>query len=480
MSMSDVSRSERVLNAIGSKVGLTECGRDWLIGCCDPYHDKPLNICGYPDVNEAASVTQVVKLSQQFSAPASAGTGNWDMHIHQFPWLAGFGSGNAPPILGVTDNGTNLTINSATVSSGSGWGGLSVDSVPAGSPTFHYSNTSITQPFNTQLNPYLVGEWRLIGMGFEVINTTSELNVQGLVTCYRYPMASLDSGSTIPVVMFNNIVSSVGASTFGYPVVVKTAAPPDNAGGALLLADSRQWKAKEGAYVVSTLNDDELPTGSNNVSLQLALNSTDNTAGIGVKQAITAPALLGPILIPPPPAAQTNTISLLASAQCDLTCFNHSGAYFNGLSNSSTLQVNAIYIVERFPTFLETDLVVLAKHSCRYDAAAMELYSEVIRQMPVGVPQKMNGLGEWFSDAVSAASDFISPVLSAIPHPYAQGASAALKGAAGVTKKLLGSEVAPGKIFQSNPMSASSSSMRPKAKAKAVVKKPAKAKGKGK
>jgi len=105
----------------------------------------------------------------------------------------------------------------------------------------------------------------------------------------------------------------------------------------------------------------------------------------------------------------------------------------------------------------------------------MELYSEVIRQMPVGVPQKMNGLGEWFSDAVSAASDFISPVLSAIPHPIAQGASAALRGAAGVTKKIMGSEVAPGKVYQSNPMSA----QKPKPKAKAIAKSKPKVKAKG-
>jgi len=127
------------------------------------------------------------------------------------------------------------------------------------------------------------------------------------------------------------------------------------------------------------------------------------------------------------------------------------GAYFQGLSNSTTLQINAIYIVERFPTYQDTDLVVLAKPSCRADCAALELYSEVIRQMPVGVPQKMNGLGEWFSDAVSAASDFISPVLSAIPHPMAQGASAALRGGSSVLKKVMGSEVSPGQTYSAQP-----------------------------
>lgn len=472
MSQSDVSRSERVLNAIGSKIGLTECGRDWLIGCCDPYHDKPLNICGYPDVNEAASVTQVIKLSTQLSAPSGVST-NWDAHIHQFPWLSGIASGTPPPLVAATDHTTFLNVDvTGTPNSGSFWGGLSIDSVAANLPTFHYGNTTITNPFATQLQPYLTGEFRLIATGFEVINTTSELNVQGLVTTYRYPMADIDSASTIPAIDLNQ-GSGPSSSFIGFPSVLHTAAPPDTSGQALLLADSRQWKAKDGCYCVGTLNSSEIPTGSNNVALALALNATDPVAIAG-KLGLTSPTNIGNIAIPP--TTPTNMLTLFGTPQTDLTKFNHFGAYFQGLSNSTTLQVNAIYVVERFPTFLETDLVVLAKPSCRCDYAATELYSEVIRQMPVGVPQKMNGLGEWFSDAVSAASDFISPVLSVIPHPMAQGASAGLKGLAGVTKKIMRSEVAPGKTFQSNPMSAS----KPKPKAKAVAAKPKpKAKAKG-
>jgi len=57
----------------------------------------------------------------------------------------------------------------------------------------------------------------------------------------------------------------------------------------------------------------------------------------------------------------------------------------------------------------------------------------------------------------------------------AQGASAALKGVAGVTKKIMGSEVAPGKVYQANPMASS----KPKPKTKAVAKSKPKARAKG-
>lgn len=463
MSAADVARSERVLNAIGGKIGLTTCGRDWLIGACDPYHDAPLSIMGYPDVNEAASVTQVVKFSAQISAPTAVPTGNWDCHIHQFPWL------RTSSLAGGVNNTIDFIINSGALSASNTWGGLAYDSVAPGAPTFHYTNSSIVSPFDSAIGAYTTGEFRLIGMGFEVINTTSELNVQGLVTTYRYPMPDLDSAKTKFVGNLNNGTAPVN-NALAWLDFVETAAPPDSASGAMLLEGSRQWKAKEGVYVVPTLNSSELPTGVNNCAIVIDLNAGDTANGGNF--AITTPPAIATLNFPP--TTPSVTIQVLTAPQTNLMKFNHSGAYFQGLAQSTTLQVNAIYIFEKFPTALDTSLVVLAKPSCRADHAAIELYSEIIRQMPVAVPQRMNGLGEWFSDAVSAASDFLSPVLSAIPHPYAQGASMALKGGAGALKKVMGSEPSPGQIYSAQPQMshASKQVVVVKTKKKAKVAKP--------
>jgi len=169
----------------------------------------------------------------------------------------------------------------------------------------------------------------------------------------------------------------------------------------------------------------------------------------GIQHAISLPSNIGTYFTPP--TTPTSQLTILGSPQTNLTKFNHAGVYFSGLSPTSTLQLNAIYVIERFPTALDTDLVVLAKPSCRSDMAAIDLYSEVIRMMPTGVPQKMNGLGEWFSDAVSAASDFLSPVLSAIPHPAAQAVSMGLKAGKSITKTLMGkADPPPGKIYSSS------------------------------
>jgi len=196
---------------------------------------------------------------------------------------------------------------------------------------------------------------------------------------------------------------------------------------------------------VSTLNSAELPTGVNNTAIVMELNPSDVQGG-SYLQAITLPTNVGSWYTPP--TTPTSTLTILGSPQTNLGKFNHAGAYFSGLSPTTTLQLNAIYVIERFPNQLDTDLVVLAKPSCRADDAAIELYSEVIRMMPTGVPQRMNGLGEWFSDAVSAATDFISPVLSAIPHPMAQAGAAALKTGNNIVRSLVGkSQPSPGQTY---------------------------------
>jgi len=431
MTTTSAARSERLLEKIGARIGLTECGRDWLIGAVDPFHDTPLRIDGYPDVNEASSVVQTVKLSTNIVVPVGV-VGNWDCHIVQFPWLT-----QSRNLLGTwadtTAPGGGAFIPPTQTIQNGGYGSLAYDAVASTSPqtnTFLTTTTTRVVPIQARLRPYLTGEYRVIGMGFEVINTTSDLNIQGLVTCYRAPFTDTDSAKSVLV------HSSSGINdTIGWLDVVSTAQPPINPGAALLLEGSKQWKAKEGCYVVPSLNSSVLPTGNTACTVAMRLDPSDPSfLPLVTDWTLTAPTVGTNIQIPP--GTPTNTIGLYQSPSTQCTKFNFSGAYFEGLSNSTTLTLNATYIIEKFPTELDSDLVVLATPSARYDPQALDLYSEIIRSMPVGVPQRMNGLGDWFAEAVSTASDFIAPVLSAIPLPMAQMASKAVSTAGGIAKKL--------------------------------------------
>jgi hypothetical protein len=441
-------------------LGLTDCGKEWLIAAVDPFHDTPLDVKGFPDNNESASVLQVVKVSAPIVAPAAAGMGNWDCHIHQFPWMStsiGLG-GNFSTLIGGAEAtgtgsfffGSDVTTPVPVANSTGLWGGLVYDSVASAANTFQYTDlgTSVA-PFNTVLAPYLTGEFRVVAMGFEVVNTTSELNIQGLCTVYRQPCAALDSAKAA-LVTTGNVITSAGAVNtykFGYADILQTAVPPANTAQALLLEGSKQWKAKEGCYVVSTYNSSENPAGANNTTPALSLSSADGSSNrwLLVNPPNNLPSSFGSFSIPA--TGTTFNFSLFPTGGVNFQPFNHSGALFTGLSNSTTLQINATYYIEKFPSQQDSALVVLARNSCHGDHVALDLYSEIVKEMPVGVPQRMNGMGEWFADAVSSATDFIAPVLSAIPLPMAQTVGAGMKIAGNVAKEYNKKNDAAGAVY---------------------------------
>jgi len=90
--------------------------------------------------------------------------------------------------------------------------------------------------------------------------------------------------------------------------------------------------------------------------------------------------------------------------------------------------------LERFPTQIQQDLVLLAKQSPEYDVMGMELISATMRTMPVATFVGNNSTGSWFSDILQTGADYIAPLLSAMPHPVAKGIGAAITGGATMMK----------------------------------------------
>jgi len=97
------------------------------------------------------------------------------------------------------------------------------------------------------------------------------------------------------------------------------------------------------------------------------------------------------------------------------TKFDISGAYYTGLSPSTTLTVTWNVFVERFPTYNQGELITLAKISPGLDDNALKFYSHALRSLPIGVKVSENGLGTWFKEAVQGARDYIAPALSMMP-----------------------------------------------------------------
>jgi hypothetical protein len=285
-------------------------------------------------------------------------------------------------------NLTNITGNNGCL-----YGGLVVAAGPQGSDLWPTVANAGNQPSTQQsldAHDYISGNARVIGMGFEVVNTTSALNRQGQCTSYRMPTQwTLDT------------INNAGTTTV--PLILPmqvNRCPPANLAAATLLAGSRTWAAEEGAYVVARQNGIENPLGQPSHFVN-SLFVSDQTIGLST-------------------TLQTN-ITYASNGLWSGPTFSDiwlpydtSGIHLTGLSYTTTLTVNVRWLIERMPSYVETDLVVLATPSANYDPLALELYTKCMADMPPGVMLKENPLGEWFRSALSKVADWAPKIGGAL------------------------------------------------------------------
>jgi len=386
--MSTVSRSERILNSLVGKNGLTEAGKNWLTGAADPFHDLALNVTGYPDQCQSDSVVQLVKLTSTISCPTALVGGNWDCRIHQYPWLVDV------PFTKVNNAGTSVAPVWAYTGTANIFnaGGLGIDTCATGNQMGFAAAGALHSTIAVPAQ-YYNGQVRVIGQAFEVHNTTSQLYKQGAVLTYRQPTPDMFQSSTYPV-----IGGATSANGIGYPSAILLPSPPIFTPDALLLSGSKQWEAKDGCYVVGSFHSETIPLQDT-----IVINPIQYQANL--------PEGTGAYYMPTPGTITQGTSQILFWNDLFWTQQDACGAYFTGLSPQTTLTINWNLLIERFPSAADADLVVLAKSSPRYDPTAIELYSLCMQSMPTGVPVSENGLGDWFMKVIGRARDIVMPAL---------------------------------------------------------------------
>jgi hypothetical protein len=428
-----VARSEKILNGIAAKTGLTVPAVEWLKTTLDPFHDTPLNCTGIPDSQTGNSVVQTIKSSVTIGCPAGITTGTWDAHVVMFPFFAD--SASLLSFMRGQKVGGNVVQLDTTVIPYRGVSPVTIVAYPTGDATA-YSNPvgagSISDSSHVTTNlalnaNYTLGDYRIVAQAFEVINTTSDLNVQGLCTCYRTPVPTFETASCYNEVYGNGAGAASGPINCCDNLNIDFF--PTSPALALQLPNTKQWKAKEGCYVVGHLNCCEQPVSNQN-TIQPAFGYISGTTVFKPTPAIYA-------------SNSTPPIQVLEYRNIQWAPMDLSGSFFTGLSLGTTLTINWNVSIERFPSVAQTDLVVLAKTSPAYCPMAFELYQAIAQSLPVGVPQKENGLGDWFRDAVATVSDLVTPVMSMIPHPYAQAGAALSRGIGGMVRKESNSPYTP-------------------------------------
>jgi len=323
------------------------------------------------------------------------------------PYPAPYGTTSQVFSEAILSNAAGIDMSSALYA-----GGLQAITAASGSPT-GISNISagtlgaglLNLPENYQNGPY-----RIIAAGFEVNNTTAELNLQGSVTVYTCPVPDFECASTIRVFGKNGGNNDLNGNQQTNFMIQ----PPDTLARAQILPGSRTWEAKFGSYQVGRFTSLDIPINEDSWVQPFVetYRTGSSIAGYGSQGMTSAPG--GNYLF-----AWTNHT---------WTKFDISGAYYSGLSPSTTLTVTWNVFVERFPTYNQGELITLAKISPGLDDNALKFYSHALRSLPVGVKVSENGLGTWFKEAVQGARDYIAPVLSAFPHPVAQALATTIRG----------------------------------------------------
>lgn len=386
-----------------------------MIQTLDPFHDEDFSPAGFPGGGSNRTVVQRVKFSKVIGVPSNVTTGNWDCNMFLLPYLAGTqGDSNTPGQLNLWNFDNN---NWGTAGAGNGavklnyggnypvFSGLVISTNATGQDTILNSGGQIQTMTPA---PYIKGPCRLVSAGFEVVNTTAEIYLQGDVTAYRCPEArSIDT--------FNIQPAEEGYFGSTWAPAKTNILPPGLVGEAILFPNSRTWPAKRGGYVQAAMFTKENPLDLADCAPRLWRYSFNTLSGNIVVDDSVPKSIYD--------FNGTIVTSQMVSPLAIDTPFQTSGLFFTGLSQQTTLRVTVIFVIERVPTWADTDLVVLAKDPCPFNTEAIRMVIDAQSQLPPGCPQDENPAGEWWKKALKmlgmAWKKYAVPVATAVGGPEA-------------------------------------------------------------
>lgn len=400
----DFSNAKDFLQTLADNRKITQDGKEWLTLALDPFHDYNKQVAGYPDADCSQTVVSCYQYQQDISAPAGQAA-NWDAHVYS-------GCVAKADTLSVFDLSNDWKkMNEPNPVQQATWfhAPLTIEKVPVATFPFQPAIPSVTPPVVTTLpaldnTDLCSGITRVIGMGFEIHNTTAEIYKQGTITCYRMPQM----GAQYQMRALNAL------STFVTPVVGEMRRMrPGTVAEANLLKGTRTWSAAEGVYCTCLQNSVHNPLAQLEsqqiLYTQKASPDSNNTVVLATQwdaQGAGAAA----------PAASASSFEPNQKIPFDVT-----GVFLTGLSKETTLTVKLKVYVERAPTWSESSLSVLASPSAGYDVKALELYAQVINHLPAGVKVADNAFGDWWR-AVTSILKGAAPTIGMALNPIFPGA----------------------------------------------------------
>jgi hypothetical protein len=374
------------LNRLLAGKEITPEGMTWLINALDPFHDSPNANVGLPDGLGVRTVKKWIR--KQVTIEMGVGLTELAVFFTPLEWLYGHLAATSSSLLagarGTMEQGVAGAATARVAP------GVNCVSLQTGANLF----TSAASTNDTTLN-LLATDWdtngggRVVAMAFEVNDVTPQLTDGGSITMFRIP-----SSQTI----VTGTRSAGGATLHGVPSKT-TVGLPGSLAELSNNPDNVTVKAQEGAYVVALMQHPQFcpPKNEEMNEVQLMKNGAGTT---------------GPCFYRNNTAADyfTSTHGSWAIGGAWLSGLTAGG----GANPSSKINVVAKYLVEE--VCVPTDSVFpFSTPSAPLDPLALEIYTRVLQEMPVGVPVSENPLGEWFNSLMDCVAEYAPKVLSSIP-----------------------------------------------------------------
>jgi len=390
------TKGERLLKTLAQTTSceLTEEGRRYVIQRFDPFHDKPMKPVGYPDNYNGHSVARCIKKSKTVSLTtggAPTQTTPWDLNVTITPLASPDGF-----IQTTTRLNSTYTFLNTPIAEGN-WGGVCITGNSASGSNFTYpatvlSGLNLGQLFLTDED--LTDNMRITSIGLEVQDMTAELYQQGLITVFRQnqqqPTTTTWSGWATTGVPPGSAKCMTGSGA-----IIKL--PPISVEHALLMPDTKQWKVREGAYLVADFNSDQIPMEPPQWVMPVLVND---------RSEVTLDGDIYNVLVPYPGSGLDHvssgpmTWTVMPPTPNRFLPINQSGIFLSGLNPQATINISVIWYVECAPGSEDQELLSLCSQSPSYDPIAMKIVSALRRDSPIGVKYRENYTGQWFFDGI--------------------------------------------------------------------------------
>lgn len=360
------------MNSIPDKIpNINKETSNTLMLVTDPYHDYNLSATGYPDGSAIMSAIQRRYSRNTIANPFTLTTGQtWAFHIYSTPlhFKHELSTG--------TLQGNTLVFGSGTVFQGPlnvqffkyDVGGALIDSI------------TIALGSDSPYNNGNTSQVRTVSFGYELHNTTAEINRSGSLTIYRAPPNYHD------VNLFSKnaaVVRPFGAKHINQlPNSIETATNYPN---------TRTWEAAKGVYSVC------LPSPQNPFSMSIPSNFMLQTGTIPSNYAFQF--------------YDSYETTRIVPTHSPLSC---TGVFSSKYSTDQTFTLDFRQILEILPTSNDPTDLSFASTCKPCDRLFMKMYKQMYTEIPPGVPVSMNAAGDWCRNIVKIAKTVL-PAIGQVP-----------------------------------------------------------------